>query len=293
MFLVLKHKGGRDMIELKSVCGEVCEALCYEAPRILFHGTAEAIDGNLRGGFYDKILWTATTPDIAQNYIPEAGCSSYMSSFSDWELDCAVRPESLKLALARMMGYEADVEVDDFRRLRSWMWSKKGASPLKGISFVNRELKQFIESLGYREKDDGFYELKTGYGPEGEMVHRADYRMPGRLYLLRPRREERLFIYDHALPEGDLMDLQYHHLHLFAKLQAKGYDGVRINDFAQSKTWGNVGHFSIGLFPAGIGKCDVEWLNAYNYDWPADVFPGQGVTPEYDAYLNGRAGSAA
>jgi len=57
-----------------------------------------------------------------------------------------------------------------------------------------------------------------------------------------------LRILDISEGEGDLLNLQYHKLDSFQQAKQDGYDGVKIDDFAQSETFGNYGHSSIGLF---------------------------------------------
>ena len=74
-------------------------------------------------------------------------------------------------------------------------------------------------------------------------------RMIGRLLTIKPKRDLRLL--DFTLGgeiEGDLMDVDYHRIPEFRKAEKAGYDGVVINDFAQSNNYGNTGHISYGLF---------------------------------------------
>jgi hypothetical protein len=53
---------------------------------------------------------------------------------------------------------------------------------------------------------------------------------------------------DISTGEGDLMDVQYHRHDMFQKAKQDGYDGIKIDDFAQLEEYGNFGHASIGLF---------------------------------------------
>lgn len=58
--------------------------------------------------------------------------------------------------------------------------------------------------------------------------------------------------------EGDLTDLDYNKIELFNKISKKGFDGVKINDFAQSDDYGNVGHTSYGFFDKSIKYLDIQ-----------------------------------
>lgn len=58
--------------------------------------------------------------------------------------------------------------------------------------------------------------------------------------------------------EGDLTDLDYNKLELFNKINKSGFDGVKINDFAQSDEYGNVGHVSYGFFKKSIKYLHIE-----------------------------------
>jgi hypothetical protein len=48
------------------------------------------------------------------------------------------------------------------------------------------------------------------------------------------------------------MDLHYHRHDWFEYAKNNGYDGIKICDFAQSALYGNVGHYSIGIFEHAI-----------------------------------------
>ena len=87
----------------------------------------------------------------------------------------------------------------------------------------------------------------------------ADYQMRGKLFILIP--DQDLNVYDMTYGgsiDGDLTDLDYHKTDFFDKLKQKGYDGVKINDFAQSNDQGNFGHTSIGLFKQALPKVHRE-----------------------------------
>ena len=121
--------------------------------------------------------------------------------------------------------------------------------------YVNKKLSE----LGYEpESEDTFrsnhrWKLKTSFK---EGILPAKHRSKGRLYILTAN--ERIIIYDLAGDrDGDLTNLEYHKHDIFKMAKKKGYDGVRINDFAQIESEGNFGHISFGLFPDTIDKFNL------------------------------------
>ena len=241
---------------------------------LLFHGTSEEILGDLRGGGYDQICWTAYSPDIAQNYIPEAGLRTRIRVPSSYELKEAPTPGGCAFySLAVQMGYEAqDIEYDRSNRARSWRWSLKGRP-------TNAEIIRFVEeSLGYPQVD-GAYDLKCTLDNGSFVYLPADFKLAGRLYILRGK--ERLRIFGETV-DGDLLDPAYHKLKTFEAIREAGFDAVEISDYAQSRNWGNVGHSSLGLFPSGIAKLSIDYVDAVNFDWGESLVPVE--TDEFIAY---------
>jgi len=235
---------------------------------ILFHGTCEKIEGPLRGGGYDGVLWTSRSPDVSQSYIPTSGMSVQYSKPSNFSMDDYASfyyADSFDLKIARLIGYEvSDIEIDSTQKIISYMIKKDGeyASIPR-----QRDIYNFIKNtLGYDVDNNDDVEILMGHDENGvEEFYPADYSMPGELYIFSGAKELNLF--DMSTGEGDLMDVQYHSVDKFKELATEGYDGVIIDDFAQSKTYGNVGHESVGLFPAGIKKMAAFSVPAKNYDW--------------------------
>ncbi len=86
---------------------------------------------------------------------------------------------------------------------------------------------------------------------------------PGRLFIVVPKRD--LKIYDTTwggTRDGDLTDVDYHKHNWFETAREKGYDGIRITDFAQSEDQGNFGHLSIGLFRNTLKDVNIEEVTA-------------------------------
>lgn len=224
----------------------------------LFHGTLEEFEGALRPGGYDQVLWFADVPSIAQLYIPCSGGSAYMT------------PEGLKRpsqhaatqALQRQTGiiydYESGVEWDEYGRLRSY------ASPrgFEGRIPTDAEVVEMLRDAGFGMlRPWESFSVDTYIDDEGRYhVLPPGTCRTGRLFVARPRRDMKIYVMAHE--EGDLMSPQYHAVKAFAALAERGYDGVLINDFAQSKEWGNLGHFSVGIFPHAVGDLEATSVPA-------------------------------
>lgn len=136
----------------------------------------------------------------------------------------------------------------------------------KRHDYVNSQL----EKLGYKPDEtdstthDHTWDLKIGSGHE---ILPAEYRHKGRLLVVKPKRDMK--IYDISTGEPDLTNPQYHKLDLFDRLQQKGYDGVKIDDFAQTEQYGNVGHSSIGFFKSAMDDMNIKSID--NVVHPKDI----------------------
>jgi len=94
----------------------------------------------------------------------------------------------------------------------------------------------------------------------------ANYRAIGKVIILQPKRNLKMYTY--AKGEGDLNNPQYHNLSFFRNIEEKGYDGIVIDDFAQSEYWGNIDHIAYGLFKNTIKDCKISSLK--NQKHPED-----------------------
>lgn len=244
---------------------------------LLFHGTNGPIDGDLRGGGYDDIVWTAEEPSVAQNYIAESGGTMYVSFDGSPNDTVNLNFDSNKLLLEHM-GYnldEFDIQLDQYGRVRSWRLPKDKPQP------TNALLEDYVKNtLGYNEKKYGSYPIKTKFINQKNTILPADYKSPGKLYMMIGK--DQLKIYDLSDIEFDSQSPMYHNHALFQKLEDKGYDGFRMNDQAQSKNWGNVGHTSIGLFPSALRKVKQIIVDAVNFDWEENGKKlSETITPEF------------
>jgi len=261
---------------------QLFDASCIQQ---LFHGTIEPIEGPLRPGGYDGVFWTAESSAVAQCYIPATGGSTF-ASISRYELDQSVRPSpsSPFYTVAKMIGPAAtSVEYDSCGRPKSW------GIP-EGYATYRKVVEHIEEAMGYVNRgicgDFTFEILTDGWSPDtGEHVLvPANYRKEGSLIIVDGFQQMRLL--NVSTGESDLTDLQYNKLKLFRQAEAEGYDGVVIDDFCQSKRWGNVGHRSIGFFAAALARLSSTQIPAHRFDWDGSGAAGLQVldSPEYLAW---------
>lgn len=252
----------------------------FALPEKLFHGTTYNFD-KAKPGPYDKIFWTANSSTVAQNYIPESSSRIHTGTLLPGELKNSVRPNEndCYFSIALDMGFKLkNVEYDYMGRASRWAF--EGDSP-KYSDIVN-----YIEkNLGYKnDLENGYkFELKTSsWNSEIKQskIEKSDFKLPGFLMLVTGH--EKMKFYDMSQHEGDLIDPQYHKLGLFRKLEEEGWDGVIINDFAQSKNWGNVEHLAFGFFNNSVDKINIIKIPAVNFDWSDNLSLTE--TEEYLAY---------
>lgn len=115
--------------------------------------------------------------------------------------------------------------------------------------------------------------MKTfGYTPEGmnasfkrvkqdqnNNLLPADFKQSGKILKVTCNRDFKFYNLAHG-QEGDLTDPQYHKINIFRKAEEKGYDGIIINDFAQSKHTGNYGHLAYGFFKNSLKDLTVKQI---------------------------------
>jgi hypothetical protein len=233
----------------------------------LFHSTGEPFEEkDLRGGGYDAIVWTTTDSAISQTYIPVAGSQVYTqtSSFLIPSQDPTITNLQKKLGLEfDDITWGRGGRADSYRILKNPFQDINDAhdSYYDTVPLKNQRINDYImNTLGYKPTGEDYnnnysWKLKM----DGREIVPANYQMKGRLFILVPNQD--LNVYDMTYGgsiDGDLTDLDYHKTDFFDELMKKGYDGVKINDFAQSNDQGNFGHTSIGLFKQALGKVDKE-----------------------------------
>ncbi|AOG03040.1 hypothetical protein BSY19_4719 (plasmid) [Bosea sp. RAC05] len=243
--------------------------------RLLFHGTCEEFDLPPTGGGYDGMVWTAESPFIAQTYIPVAGLEAYVSAPDGWRLADGIRPGRgsfwMDFAVDKLgLAYE-DVDWDPHGDARSWSF-KKGCRVTYGEAF------EALRAMGYVFTNDlAAVRQQTIAGKVVTMP--ADWSIPGRLLIC--VRDPAWKLLDISTGESDLTQLQYHDVDRFRDAESAGYDGVIIDDFAQSSVIGNIGHRSIGLFPATAAR--LEWAQIAATSTAASTDYRRSSTDEFDS----------
>jgi hypothetical protein len=252
----------------------------------LFHGTSEDLVDDLRPGAYDGLFWTAENSAVAQSYIPSSGGSTFCSVPS-FQLSQTVRPSKSDpfYTIAKSIGpapQDADVTWDRFGRATSWRVPDGAATYL--------DVAKHIESvLGYENKGiggDKTYELQTDGWNAQTQEHRivaANFKRPGSLVIATGFEGMRFL--DISQGDPDLTDVQYHSHKLFAQAREQGFDGVVIDDFCQTKTWGNVGHRSVGFFDHAVARLKTTIIPVVRFEWGPTSADLQVVdTPEFTAW---------
>lgn len=228
--------------------------------QLLFHGTCENIIGNLKPGG-DGLFWMAESPAIAQTYIPEAGATMIVNLNSHSPNE-SIRPDKgFEYDILQQMvqdGYALPYEIKKWNGNQAMSWST-----FKSIKYS--DLINYIENvLGYQPDERGFYRLKlqSNTGDINKFLRKDDYKQ-GNLYMLIGK--NKLKIKDISQHGFDLSNPAYLQYNIFRNIEKEGYDGVRINDYAQTDNWGNLGHISIGIFKSAISKLQQICIPAKNH----------------------------
>lgn len=244
------------------------DVVTLPAGALLFHGSIEPIEGPLRVG-PDGVLWFADVPAIAQLYIPCSGITLHapVDSFRLPSKDPSVQ------LVQRFLGIDYD--------LSQVKWDRSGWRPDSypspaGWDRIPRpgDIVERLRERGIPVDGDGFFarvELKL----DDDRVMAADECTEGTLFVARPTRDMRIYVMSHG--EGDLMSPQHREYERFVDLEQQGYDGLLIDDFAQSEEWGNLGHMSLGLFRRAVADLDVTSVPAQYREFESR----QWGTPEY------------
>ena len=246
---------------------------------LLFHGTVEPFDTPLRATGWERLLWFAEGPEIAQSYCPESG-SECLVSFLRFALDERFVPHGdMDARIFGLMGFniaEMDAERDEYGRMCSYRLLENHPT--------NRQAKEFIESLGYVFESESCWIKMRLKDEGGDEIMPADWKISGRLHIL--QRPGDLRLYDlQSSADGGLTGRQWMRTDLFEKLADSGsWDGIIIDDIHQSKKMGHFGHRSIGLFQSTIDRLNHHAIDCLNIE-PWDVWKAEDgrTTPEFDA----------
>jgi len=253
----------------------------------LYHGTIEDFGGALRPSPYDGCLWLAEAPTIAQTYIPTS-LGAMSLSVEAHELERPVRPEFSGLparpsglyAFALQMGFPPASEIScDFLGLAQSFASPAGYPRYAAIV-------EKLTAMGYPPDTGGGFTAWVKYerGEDGvEVVQPASYQREGRLFIVDCVAELRLADLADERERGH-MESDSQRLDAFRRLEARGFDGVVIDEFRQTERHGDVGHRSIGLFAGALGKIRYAAIPARHFDWAeTGVSDASKATPEFAA----------
>lgn len=265
---------------------------------VLYHGTLGSFDvRDIKVGAYDGIFWTSDNPLIARSYIPRSG--SYLSTSYQQILDSddlagvrkslgitpSVKRRAVELSAKGYNDYvaaqkeveryakrykeKADELDDDFFDLWKSAEDRVQASQANWVTYDSL-MKRFIvakmKNFGYTTTDAHYPHYKIIRGKGGDLLP-ADTYESGRLIQVTCNRDFRFYNYAYGV-EGDLMDVDHRKLNLFRKVESRGYDGIIINDFAQTERFGNYGHYGIGFFKNSIR--DLSTKQIANQTHPRD-----------------------
>lgn len=183
--------------------------------------------------------------------------SKEITKLTEKLIDEGIRPRKSKEFLELSDKYEAAYDKVDELKIE---YQNLNIEKLKN-QFINEKMREMGHEPSEKHYDDNYrWEVKLGKDDQGRsIILPPDYKEKGRLFVIRPKREMK--IYDISTGESDLTDLQYHKLELFKEIENKGYDGIKIDDFAQHDKYGNVGHASIGFFKSSIKDLDMKVID--------------------------------
>lgn len=260
---------------------------------MLFHGTTGTLNGPAQVGGYDKVFWSARTSCIAQTYI-SAG-SSQLAVVEHYELDELVRPNQncVLHAIARTLcpAHDPQAQYDRLGQATSWCAFKLP----DGSNLTKKHIVQELCRLGYGSDIDasgGFRALVkvSAFDSNTKLpkVQPKSYLPAGQLLIIEGFSDMRFASI--ATGDPDLTAIQYHRHEFFQAARSQGFDGVIIDDFCQTKTWGNVGHESIGFFEHALQRLTTQSIDATHFEWGPEIGAlRQQDSPEFSAWRNAQA----
>jgi hypothetical protein len=229
---------------------------------------------------FDGCLWLAESPTIARSYIPISGLKTLVT------LECLCSPPGKFDSLGEIqsqLGFAfRDVQHGSDGRPKSYIYPSVYDQLVEGLQYPTRPTPttdEYYTALfafqaeqkrraaqwmlarladwGYKPEDgrnNPWFKLKTTTR-DGKHLLLKNENQPGTLFTFEAIVPLRIFdMTEGGRKDGDLMDLDCWKIGKFEQLAANGFDGVKINDFAQVSGHGNVGHRSIGLFSGAVQK---------------------------------------
>ncbi|WP_143516190.1 hypothetical protein [Pusillimonas sp. T2] len=216
---------------------------------LFFHGSIEPwSDRQVVPGRADGCFWAADNALIAQTYIaPWYGSASIQ--IDNGQLKQNVRPDpGFAWDVAQQLGARAQVlERDRIGRASSWRID---------VPVTYQQVVDHLKSLGYTSTLSSHFSawINTSTQDGQSIAVPARARPFGRLILIDPL--PHLRVADLSCGEGDLTDPQHLKLGQIQNALRSGADCVKIDDFCQSPTWGNVEHPAWGFSQSSM---DAHW----------------------------------
>jgi hypothetical protein len=253
---------------------------------ILFHGTCEDLVGDLEGGGYDGVFWTAASPDIAQAYIPKSGVTSWLHAPAACERKDRISPSRNGGWIMDWAFEKAGVTLEDldvtWNGESAWSWTIPDGWPTEG------DLDDYIKSLGYEPDGMGIYTVSLSYsektddGRWKETIKPADWKLQGELVIILP---ENLDIRDPEWSEDALGYETHNRIVDFAGFADAGHEAFHMSDKLQSDFQGNIPHMSVGILPAGLEKLSWLTIPATRHDGETSTVWRGAETPEFAAFM--------
>lgn len=243
---------------------------------LFFHGSLETLNGRLKPGC-DGMVWFADSPVIAQIYIPATGGFRAVSPYDYLRRDpsesWAPRSEFDEAGIR-----QAGFDLCDIERNVQWTgslsWRCRGPrSPTLGDC---RRL--MVDELGYAADADMWRVRGIDCGGRLSRILPASYRETGTLVVV-PRPSDLRLLDLRNGPYGSDMCNSYRYTRTFRQAESDGYDGVIIDDLAQTETYGNLGHYGFGLFSKTANQLPELRIPAQHAEWTR----WSTVTPEFAA----------
>lgn len=260
----------------------------------LYHGTLESFDTrNIKTAGYDEVFWTSDDINIARMYIPET------HGYKNFTIDSFFRGNDIEgikksIGLTQAIINKAwEKQEEGYKLLRFWddkhqwfsqkfkeyqkqdvyndipeefftKWMEAENNKTKyqkewktSDYYLKKFILQKMKNFGYDGGNYGYFK-KVKTDKDGNLLP-ADYKDVGKVLEITCTRDFKFYNIGHG-KEGDLMDLEYKQIGLFRKAEEKGYDGIVINDFAQSEKYGNYGHKSFGFFNRALKDLSIKQI---------------------------------
>lgn len=273
---------GRNAAQVREALSSCRSFADVAALGVLFHGTCEEIEGDLQGGGYDGVVWTARTASVAQAYIPRSGITAWVHAPAEDERGDRIRPSQhigfiMRWALDRANCTLEDLDVE-WNGLSPYSWTIPEGWPTEG------DLEDWLRGMGYAPDDRGVMKVFTSYGEDGqERVMPVDWSLPGQLIIALPREG-----FEIGAPNWSEDALGYATHNRVADFQDFGAAGVmafEMEDALQSDYLGNVGHQAMGVLPAGVPKLDWLAIPAIHHDGQDHSVFQNPETPQFTAFM--------